>query len=149
MNKLYCQKFNPLEYLNLSPINILIYLVKEGANGCFSSTYQSINYFIYLKKGKIIYATNSLDPDERLERHIRLLGHQFSKLNSKLRKSIRPYSESLNNNFSEKTRDYHAIVWLIQENYLSPEQANILINNLINEIFETFLLFLITTLTQL
>lgn len=125
---------------NQFPIDLLTKLLEKQISGCLQSTYNSINYFIYLYRGKIAYATNSLEPFERLERHLRRLSHSVSSLKGEFRNSIRLIFDLETDNFAENPSDYKAIYWLVEQQHLTEEQASLLINKIIREVFETFLL---------
>ncbi len=140
MNQLSSRKLNSQESSELYPIDLLTDLVSKQANGCLTLDYKSFKYFIYLEQGKIVYATNSLEPLERIERHLRYLSHQFPQLNKEIRTSLRLNLEDSNERSLGQPLDYQSIQWLINQNHLSKEQSIILINKIVYEIFETYLL---------
>ena len=122
------------------PVDLLAKLSSNQASGYLQLSYNSLKYFIYLYRGTIAYATNSLEPFERLERHLRRMNHEIPSLKSELRNSVKLRFDTEDNNFPENVADYQAISWLLSQKYLTKEQAVVLITKIIREIFETFLL---------
>ena len=64
---------------------LLTHLANSRASGCLQiscEAFSSVSFFIYLWEGKLYYATNSLAPFERLDRHLRRLSNQNTRLNS-------------------------------------------------------------------
>ena len=125
---------------NTNPVDLLAQLSNNKVTGCLELSYNSLEYFIYLYRGTIAYATNSLEPFERLERHLRRMSHEIPTLKSELRNSIKLQFDTEEYKFPENTVDYQAIAWLLSQKHLTKEQAVALITKIIREIFETFLL---------
>ena len=66
---------------------LLTHLANSRASGCLQiscEAFSSVSFFIYLWEGKLYYATNSLAPFERLDRHLRRLSNQNTRLNSQV-----------------------------------------------------------------
>jgi two-component system, chemotaxis family, response regulator PixG len=125
---------------DLSSSEILVELGKNQASGCLQVLHNSLNYFIYFHRGKIAYATNSLEPFERLERHLRRLSHKVAALKGELRNSIRLQFETEQTNTTELSSDYQAVCWLVEQKVLTEQQAELLIYNLVREVLETYIL---------
>lgn len=125
---------------NIYPIDILTELSNKYINGCLQLSYNSIDYFIYLFRGKITYATNSLQPFERLQRHLRRLSHSVSTLNNQVNTPISLAFETETQNINEEPTDYQAIRWLIEQKNITSEQAKVLIERIMEEVFESCLL---------
>lgn len=141
MNQLSSQKSLTQETTkNAYPINLLTELSGRHISGCLKLDYDSISYFIHLEKGKIAYATNSIEPFERLERYLRRLSHSIPSLKGEVRSSVRLTFEAEIQDLMQQPPDYQAIVWLIEHNYLTNEQATLLVKKMIQEVFETYLL---------
>ena len=124
----------------VSPLDLLRKWCDKQISGCLQLSHNSITYFIYLYRGKIAYATNSLEPFERLERHLRRLSHKIPILTSEFRNSIRLLFESQSEEVSQKPSDYEAIYWLKEQNHLTESQSSSLISRIVLEVFETYLL---------
>lgn len=140
-------------FTKLPPLSLLRHLSSCFENTCLQVQSNSVNWWIYLEDGKIAYATHSIEPFDRLERHLRRLSVQIPTLTSEIRVQLRmifepdslrksaqivenvPESISLN-----QPPDYQAICWLVSQRYLNPAQAAVLIQELVKEVVESFLL---------
>ena len=140
-------------FTKLRPLNLLRQL-----SNCSESTFlqvrsNSVSWVIYIEQGKITYATHSVEPFDRLERHLRRLNDQVPTLTSEARVQLRLMFEtesqsllgedqaSLNNNSPPQLpNEYQAICWLISQRYLQSTQAAVLIQELVKEVIESFLL---------
>lgn len=140
-------------FTKLPPLSLLRHLSSCFENTCLQVQSHSVNWWIYLEEGKIAYATHSIEPFDRLERHLRRLSVQIPALTSEIRVQLRmmfePDSQRLSDRNVEDTSysissaqpsDYQAICWLISQKYLNPTQAAILIQELVKEVIESFLL---------
>jgi twitching motility two-component system response regulator PilG len=94
---------------------------------------------MYLEQGKLIYATDSVDPFERLDRHLRRLSRQIPTLVSAVRVQVRLIFESDLESQSSQTPDYQAVCWLVNQQYLNPVQAASLIEELAEEVVVSLL----------
>lgn len=139
-------------FTKLRPLSLLRHL-----STCHESTYAyvssgSVSWFIYLEQGKIIYATHTVEPFDRLERHLRRLGQQLPGLSSEIRVQLRLMFEtdtstsgsvdgtSPETKLSEQPPEYQAICWLVSQRHINPTQAAILIQEMVKEVLESFLL---------
>ena len=134
------QQFTTGRDVYLPPTELLEQLSGSQANGCLRVSYNSISYSIYLTRGRPIYATNSLEPFERLERHLRRLNHEIPTLTRELRTQVRLQFESNWQNDEPIASDYQAICWLVEQNYLKSAEAEILVARLTREVLESYLL---------
>lgn len=126
-------KINPLEYLNNNPF------LKNKVTVEFD--YNSINYKLYFEDQNLFYATNSIFPYERLERHLKSLSHQISALKG-IWPKIKNELENITNQeyHSNFPIEYDLIIWLLKKQYLNAQQLSILGQKLSQEIFEGLLL---------
>ena len=140
-------------FTKLPPLSLLRHLSSCFENTCLQVQSHSVNWWIYLEEGKIAYATHSIEPFDRLERHLRRLSVQIPALTSEIRVQLRMMFEPDSQRLSDKTvedtqesisptqpSDYQAICWLIAQKYLNPTQAAVLIQELVKEVIESFLL---------
>ena len=140
-------------FTKLPPLSLLRHLSSCFENTCLQIQSNSVNWWIYLEEGKIAYATHSVEPFDRLERHLRRLSVQIPSLTSEIRVQLRMMFEPDSQRLPEKTvedgdksispqqpSDYQAICWLVNQKYLNPTQAAILIQELVKEVIESFLL---------
>jgi two-component system, chemotaxis family, response regulator PixG len=135
-------------FSKLSPERLLRQLTNSFDTTCLQVLNNSVSWTIHLEQGKIIYATHSVEPFDRLERHMRRLSQQIPLLTSDIRVQLRmmfepdwqtQLSDKQNNSPSEPP-EYQAIYWLINEKHLLSTQAAILIQELVKEVLESFLL---------
>jgi len=128
-------------------------LLKQLSNGvdttCLQAFSNLVTWSIYIEQGTITYATNSVEPFDRLERHLRRLNLLSSEIRVQLRMTFEPelsnQSISDSNDLSSQPADYQAINWLINESHLDNDQATILIQELVKEVIESFLLVKVGT----
>lgn len=112
---------------HITPLNLLAQLSKAKANGCLTASSGIASWSIYLEKGKLTYASLSIAPFERLERHLRRLGHKASPPVSTARqKAQQMFGTTLNQSAAEDP-DYQAICWLLDQQYIQPEESAALI----------------------
>ena len=124
----------------------LLKSLELSRDGCVYVVRDRIRWSFYIERGKLVYASHSLDSFERLERHLRSLSREVPALNDKLRSQLRlifddPSPENAKYKVTSEILcvEYIAILWLVNENYLSKVMAGKLITRIIQEVVETFL----------
>lgn len=127
-------------FQKLRPLSLLAHL-----SNCYDTAHlkvlsKSVSWSIYLENGKIIYASHSVDPFDRLDCHLRRLAHKIPTLGSETRSKLRLMFDNEKENTGAITPDYQAICWLIERSYLDRNQAVALIEGLVREVIESFLL---------
>ena len=141
MNQLTSENRGKIENYPIPPIlNSLVQLSNDRVDGCLKISYNSIHFFIYLNQGQITYATHSLEPFERLERHLRRFSQEILTIKNEVRSQLKLLFDEEDNNFQEQPKDHEALLWLIKQNYLTHRQAELLIQRLVQEVFESYLL---------
>lgn len=123
----------------LNPLSLLAQLSSRQANGCLQVSSGSVSWSIYLEQGKLIYASDSVDPFERLDRHLRRLSRQIPTLVSAVRVQVRLIFESDLESQSSQHPDYQAICWLVNQQYLTSQDAANLIEELAEEVIVSLL----------
>jgi twitching motility two-component system response regulator PilG len=123
----------------LNPLSLLAQLSSRQANGCLQISSGATSWSIYLEQGKLIYASDSRDPFERLDRHLRQLSRQIPTLVSAVRVQVRLLFESDLGSQSSTTPDYRAICWLVEQQYLNLVQAANLIEELAEDVIRSLL----------
>ncbi len=115
-------------------------------DGCIYIVRDRVRWSFYVERGKLVYASHSLESFERLERHLRGLSREIPALNDKLRSQLRlmfddPSPESVKYKVTSEILcvEYLAILWLVDENYLTKPMAGKLIARIIQEVVEAFL----------
>jgi two-component system, chemotaxis family, response regulator PixG len=128
-------------FQKLRPLSLLTHLSNSYDSANLKIFSNSVTWSIQLENGKITYASHSIEPFDRLDCHLRRLAHKIPSLSSDTRTKLRlmfeqePEGERLNLN-----PDYQAICWLVDRQYLTDEQAKVLIEGLVKEVIESFLL---------
>lgn len=132
----------------LSPERLLRQLTNSSDTTCLQVVKDSVLWSIYLERGKIIYATHSVEPFDRLERHIRRLSEKLPLVTNDVRVQLRMRFEpdwetqlhEPNHGFPSQPPEYQAIHWLLTHEYLLFQHAALLIQELVKEVIESFLL---------
>ncbi|MEO0535162.1 MAG: response regulator [Cyanobacteria bacterium P01_A01_bin.123] len=120
-------------------LSILAQTASRQASGCLRIADGSNVWMLYLEKGKLVYASNFLNPFGRLDRHLRRLNAQVPSLASPVRVQVRLLFEKPVDADTNRCWDYEAICWLVEQKYLTPSQAAELIEALAKEVLETVL----------
>lgn len=137
MNTLPMTSYKPFQKIH--PLSLLAQQSSRQASGCLQLTNQSGSWFIYLQQGKLFYASNSLNPFERLDRHLRRLSIQVPSLVSAVRVQVRLLFDKPLEDSYYLVPDYQAICWLVEQQHLDVKQAASLIEGLAKEVLESFL----------
>lgn len=132
--------FNCGTFQKLRPLSLLAHLSSCYDSAHFKVSSGLVTWSIYLEQGKITYASHSIDPFDRLDCHLRRLGHRIPTLVSETRAQLRLLFETDPESQSIQHPDYQAICWLVNHHYLTPVQAAELIEGLVKEVIESFLL---------
>jgi two-component system, chemotaxis family, response regulator PixG len=127
------------EFFTNTLTNVLNQLSHLQENSCLQVIYNSTTFFLHLNNGKLIYATNSLAPFERLERHLRRLSNQNLKLSSKVIKQPRLNFPNDLQSYTQFPSDYQGIIWLLDHGHLESQEAITLLRRITREVFESFL----------
>lgn len=132
-------------FSQLRPASLLKHLSNSFDTTSVQVISNSVSWRIYLEQGKITYATHSIEPFDRLERHLRRLSQQIPNISSEIRIQMRMLFEGDSQSQSSQGAaqlplEYQAICWLLGEKYITGPQAAILIQELVKEVMESFLL---------
>src|SRR5690242_13632425 len=122
----------------LRPQNLLRQLSNCSETTCLQALSNQVTWSIYLEEGTITYATHTVEPFDRLERHLRRLSHQMKRVTSETRVQLRLMFETDSpsqfiEEYSElrsQPPEYQAINWLISQGHLDATQATVLIQEL-------------------
>ncbi len=124
----------------------LLKSLESTKDGCIYIVRDRIRWSFYVQRGKLVYASHSLESFERLERHLRGLSREVPDLNDKVRSQLRlMFDDPSPDNAKYKVTseilciEYLAILWLVNEDYLPKPIAGKLIARIIQEIVEAFL----------
>ncbi|KAF3884524.1 MULTISPECIES: response regulator [Nostocales] len=139
-------------FTKLRPSSLLRHLYSASESTCLQVHSNSVTWSIYLEQGRITYATHSVEPFDRLERHLRRLSHQINSITGEVRVQLRlmfePDAQTQSTEHTARQEqtitpplppEYQAICWLVSERYLHSTQAAMLIQELVKEVLEAFL----------
>jgi two-component system, chemotaxis family, response regulator PixG len=137
MNTLPSLGYRPFQRIH--PLSLLASVSSRQASGRLQVTSESTVWSLYLEQGQLIYATNLVEPFERLDRHLQQLGRHVESMVSAVRVQVRLLFEQSVRTQSSADPDYRAICWLVEQQYLTSSQAAGLIDGLAKEVMEGFL----------
>ncbi|NER78368.1 MAG: response regulator [Leptolyngbya sp. SIO1D8] len=120
-------------------LSILAQVASRQTSGCLRVTDTTNVWLLYLERGQLVYASNSLDPFGRLDQHLRRLSATVPSLASPVRVQVRLLFEKSFELGVGQFSDYEAICWLVEQQYLTPEQAARLVGAIAQESLETLL----------
>ncbi len=126
-------------FQKLHPLSLLAQLTSRRATGCLKVLTGAISWSLYLEEGHLNYASYSNQMFDWLDGHLERKALQIPALNSSTRMQMRVLFETKNDNQSTAQADYQAICWLVNRNYITNAQAESLIEELANEVLESFL----------
>ncbi|MGK7875485.1 MAG: PleD family two-component system response regulator [Xenococcaceae cyanobacterium] len=130
-------------YKELHSINLLEQLSRSESDGFLQVSNGSVYWLIYFHQGNLTYASHSVDPFERLERHLRRLSHENPKITNEVRTIARLNFEIESpSNSTQIYSDYQAICWLVEQQYISSNEAANLVKRLTKEVLESYILLL-------
>lgn len=121
-------------FQDISPLSLLTELYNSRANGCLQVLSSQVSWWIYFEHGKIAYASHSVEPIERLERHTRRFGFEMSDIIRNTYNQVQPTLDS--NETDIKNIDYIIICSLLNQGYLDKIQASALSDELVKEVIE-------------
>jgi two-component system, chemotaxis family, response regulator PixG len=137
MNTMPTLGYRPFQRIH--PLSLLAQMSSRQTSGRLQVTSEATVWSLYLDQGQLVYATNLVDPFERLDRHLQQIGREVSTIVSALRVQVRLLFEQVGRSQYSPDPDYRAICWLVEQNYLTPSQAANLIDGLAKEVMEGFL----------
>lgn len=126
-------------FQKLHPLSLLAQLTSRRATGCLRVYTDTNSWTIYLEEGKLTYASSADKLFERLDHQLRRLSQQIPNLLGANRVQMRLMFDTKNDNQAMPHADYQAICWLVNQDYITPPQAAILIDELAKEVLESFL----------
>jgi two-component system, chemotaxis family, response regulator PixG len=126
-------------FQKLQPLSLLKKVTGKSVTGCLQVFSTSGSWSIYVDEGKLIYACYSEKMFEPLYRNLQRLSQQISTLPCEIHQQLRAIFETGIENQAIPNPDYLAICWLVNQKYISPSEAAMLIEQLALEVLESFL----------
>ncbi|HIK06217.1 MAG TPA: response regulator [Trichormus sp. M33_DOE_039] len=127
-------------FQKIQPLSLLKKITGKTVTGCLQVFSTSGAWSIYVDEGRLIYACYSERMFEPLYRHLQSLSQEISTLPKEINDQLRVIFETGIENQSIPNPDYLAICWLVNQKYISPSQAAMLIEHLALEVLQTFLI---------
>jgi len=126
-------------FQKIQPLSLLKKITNKSVTGCLQVFSTSGSWSLYIEEGKLIYACYSEKMFEPLYRNLQRLSKQVSTLPRGIHEQLRAIFETGIENQAIPNPDYLAICWLVNQKYISPAQAGILIEQLALEVLDSFL----------
>jgi two-component system, chemotaxis family, response regulator PixG len=122
---------------NLTPLSLLLELADTEANGYLKVLSGEVEWYIFFERGKITYASHSIEPLERLDRNLRRLG---CKMTETLKEAYGQVSLRLKNVWENinKSLDYPTVCYLVSQQQLEAFKATELVDELVKEVIESY-----------
>ncbi|MEM9087466.1 MAG: response regulator [Cyanobacteria bacterium P01_F01_bin.53] len=120
----------------LHPLSLLAQLISRQVSGCLKLSAQAAEWRLLFNRGQLNFATNSADAFERLDRQLLALDQEVPVA---VRDQMRMLFEQSDEVDDVVSRDYRALCWLVDQRYISNEQAAQLIGAIAIEVIEPFL----------
>ncbi|NMG07517.1 response regulator [Brasilonema sp. UFV-L1] len=126
-------------FQTLQPLSLLGKMTSKPLTGCWQVFSPSVSWSIYLDEGKLIYACYTDKMFDLIDRHLERLSEQFPTINRGISKQLQTVFNAGLDNQEILNPDYLAICWLVNQKYITPAQAGVLIEQLAIEVLEPFL----------
>jgi len=107
-------------------------------SGCLHVVDATVEWFVYAQRGQLVYATNSVEPFERLERYLKGLPQMSDLSNGDLRAQVRQMERETSPGNS--TADYQALRWLVEQGHCDSASLANLASKMSAEVLESYLL---------
>jgi two-component system, chemotaxis family, response regulator PixG len=122
----------------IEPKGFLEPIAKWNDQGLLWVSTSEIRWSIYWKFTRLVYVTNSIEPFERLERHLRRFVHNTPSLSKDIFEELRQRFEDNSQLSDQLTPDYQALLWLVQVKKLEPDLAEQVARNVSLEVLESY-----------
>lgn len=119
---------------SLRPLTIMEQLADAYSEGCLQVSYETVTYCFYFNQGQLFYATHSIDPFERLDRHLKSLSSTIPLLTADVQEKVRSQFGNTPTFDADQPLEYQAICWLANHHYLLLKDITILLDRLIQEV---------------
>jgi two-component system, chemotaxis family, response regulator PixG len=126
-------------FQKLQPLSLLKRITNKSVTGCLQVFTTSGSWSIYIEEGRLTYSCDSEQMFERIYRHLQRLSQEISTLPRGIDEQLRAIFETGIENEAIPNPDYLAICWLVNQKYITPSQAAILIEQLSLEVLSSFL----------
>lgn len=125
-------------FQRLQPMPLLAQLISRRVDGCLQIMSGSTSWLLYLDEGRLAFATNSVQPFDRLDRVLDRMIDRVPSLKLLDRSQLRQF-EAASGNYPANSADYQAIQWLLDQRFLELSTARELIELIAIEALKPFL----------
>ncbi|MBD1843225.1 response regulator [Cyanobacteria bacterium FACHB-63] len=125
-------------FQRLQPLSLLAQLISRRVDGCLQIMSESTSWLLYLDEGRLAFATNSIQPFDRLDRILVQMSDRIPALKLLDRSQLRQF-ESVTGSYPANSADYQAIQWLIDQQLMERSQVRELIETIAIEVLKPFL----------
>ncbi|MBW4477530.1 MAG: response regulator [Tolypothrix brevis GSE-NOS-MK-07-07A] len=126
-------------FQKLQPLSLLTKISSKSVTGCLQVFSTTGSWSIYIEEGKLTYGCYSDRVFEMLYKNLQRLSQHIPTFPKGIYEQLRAIFETGIDNEAIPNPDYLAICWLVNQKYLSPTQAGMLIEQLAIEVLESFL----------
>lgn len=126
-------------FQRIQPLFLISQMTSKPTTGCWQVFSPSASWSIYFEEGKLIYACYTDAMLDLLYRHLQRLSEQIPTLPSGIDKNLQEIFEHGLSNQSVSNPDYLAICWLVNQKYITSDEAGMLIEQLALQVLEPFL----------
>lgn len=120
-------------------LSILAQSVSRQVSGCLQISDGAQTWVLFLERGQLVFASSTTDPFGRLDRYLRRMSSYIPTLASPVRVQVRLLFENPVEDPTNPCKDYQAICWLVEQQYLTAAQAAELIEVLAKDVLESLL----------
>lgn len=120
----------------LHPLSLLAQLISRQVSGCLKLSTQAAEWRLLFRQGRLSFATSSTAAFDRLEQQLQTLDEPVPQT---VRNRMRRLFEEPGEVDYVVSRDYSALCWLVEQQYLSEQQAAQLIEAIATLVIEPFL----------
>ncbi len=121
----------------LHPLSLLAQLISRQVSGCLKLSTQAAEWQLLFSQGRLNFATSSTKSAfDRLEQQLQMLEEPVPQTVRNRMRRLFEQSDEVDNVVS---RDYSALCWLVEQQYLSEQQAAQLIEAIATLVIEPFL----------
>lgn len=125
-------------FQKLQPLSLLMKISSKSVTGCLQVFSITGSWSFYVEDGKLTYACCRDRMFEILYRNLQRLSQQ-TPISKGIYQQLRAIFETGIDNEAIPNPDYLAICWLVNQKYITPVQAGMLIEQLAIEVLESFL----------
>jgi two-component system, chemotaxis family, response regulator PixG len=122
----------------LHPISLFAQITSQQASGCLHIRSGTVQWQLYFDQGKLAFATNSVQPFERLDRYLSYLSDRVPTLVNAVRQQVLSLFAAQSPE-SGITTDWLAIQWLVEQDYLEPSYLPGLVEAIAKDVLESLL----------